>query len=456
MRRTPAEHIVEFLSYSTDASGRALEFGKFSRRQWESTFKWLDFSGLAFYFLQKLKDTNTLDTIPAWWASRLQQNFEANQQRVGYMTERFACLNQKFDDAGVRYAVLKGLSLVPQFCDDPLLRYQGDFDYLVDDRSVMTARQILVEAGYRAKWSSSSQEFIFVLKEMDERSRSVDQYYAQTLHAVELHLNIWDSDLDGAPLIPKLFFVGRGTSHHFNDLAFPALADEDAFLLQVLHTCHHVFSHWVRMSCLFEIGHFLTGRGSDVELWNRIEQRVGESLVLREFVVIVTELAANLFAVPIPQLVRDWGSRIRPGPRIWVDHYARLWAFGEMPIHHFSGFPRGKLVGFLRQQYRDAAPAQLSSGQRALPPSRLSRVASSFRKKPWLVLDVAWWRRYRLIESGLFHVLARLRYICEIPRWCWLNRAKKRSAAQDFSQLDSLDHRLPLIPDGKSGSSRVA
>jgi hypothetical protein len=453
MRRTAAECIVEFLSFSNDSSHSVGEFKKFSQWEWERAFRWLDVAGLAFYFLQKLESTNTADAVPSWILSRLEQNFRANRQRAEYMFRRFCVLNRKFTDAGVRHLVLKGHSLVPQFCPDVLLRYQGDFDYLVDEESLAAAKQVLVEAGYRSKHSPSSQEFIFVLQGMGEPSRRTDQYYARTPHAVELHLDIWDAGLDGIPLIPKLFSVERATTHHFNRFAYPALADEDAFLLQVLHTCHHLFSYWVRLSCLLEIGYFLHQRASDMELWNRIEERVGDNWVLREFVVVVTELAAKLFAAPVPESVRAWGSEIRAGSRVWIDNYARHWALGEMPIHQFSFFPRAKLVRFLHRQYKGSAQALESLPQTPeLPPSRLSSIASSVRKNPSVVLDLAWWRHHLLIQRCFFHVLADLRYLLEMPRWLWLNRQRTHSAAWE---RESPDGRLPIIHDGKTRGSPI-
>jgi hypothetical protein len=329
--------------------------------------------------------------------------------------------------------VLKGVSLVPQFCSDAPLRYQGDFDYLVDDASLELAQEVLVEVGYSKKLWHSNQEFIFVETETRERSRTADQYSAQAPHAVELHLDVWDSDNFRLPLMPRIFFVERTTIHQWNGCAFPALADEDAFLLQVLHTCQHLFgTFWIRMSCLFEIGYFMNRRASDISLWTGIEKRVGDNLVLREFVVIVAELVSKLFAPLFPPVVRDWSRFLRPGSRVWIETYARQWAFCELPIYQFRLFPRDKLALFLHQQYRDACTQKHLVGYRALPPSsRLSRIASSLRDKPSLVLDVHWWKRQLLIRRGLYHALAGLRYFCEVPRWLWLNRARKRSDALD-------------------------
>ncbi len=428
MRRTPAEDIVEFLGFEGDPCERATELRKFSQQEWERTLRWLDDAGLPFYFLQRLKDTNTTDTIPPWVMSRLEQDFAGQRQRVDQMSKRFAFLNQRFNDAGVRYAVLKGLSLVPQFCPDALFRYQGDFDYLVDAQSLPAARRVLIEAGYSPKLSPSSQESIFVMPGMGKPPRRTE-YSARAPHAVELHLDIWDRELDRVSSIPKLFSAERTRTQQWGEIAFPGLADEDAFLLQVLHACHHVFSQWIRMSCLFEIGYFLNQRASDAALWNRVQQLVGDNLVLREFVVVVSEVARKLFASPLPPLVHDWGTRIRPGSRVWIESYARHWAFCDPPVYTFHLFPRAKLVRFLHLQYRDEASSRRPLlRDLVLPSSRMSSIASSLRNHPLLLLNAAWWKRQRLVSRSLFYVLGWLRYLCEIPRWRWLNRANSSGA----------------------------
>ena len=229
----------------------------------------------------------------------------------------------------------------------------------------------------------------------------------------------------------RQFFVERSENQYWNGLTFPALADEDAFLLQVLHACHHLFTYWIRMSCLFEIGYFLNRRASDRTLWKRVEEHVDDNLMLREFVVVITELVEKLFAPPIPPLVRSWGPSIRRGSRVWIENYARHSAFCEAPGYDFRLFPRAKLVLFLLQEYTDAYAGKHMLGNRMLPSSRLSLMASSVRNKPSLLLDTAWWKRQLLLRRSLFHALAGLRYFYEIPRWKWLNRARMRSVSAD-------------------------
>jgi Uncharacterised nucleotidyltransferase len=426
-----ADNIVEFLSFSGPGDSIAA-LGRVSHRDWERALLWLDDTGLAFYFLQKLQDTNSADAIPAEILSLLETNFMANQGRVENMSRRFDALNHGLDRAGVAYAVLKGLSLVPRFCPYAPLRHQGDFDYLVDTKSLPAAQRVLVEAGYALKDSPSSQEFVFVTPGAATPSRSGRQYSADAPHAVELHLDIWDGDLHRLPPLPNLFTVERVETHECNGLTFPALAEEDALLLQVVHACQHLFSQWIRMSGLFEVGYFLTRRAGDTDLWNRIEQRVGDNLMVREFVVLVCELAVKLFACPLPRLVCEWGAKIRPAPRIWIEKYARPFAFSELPAYQFDLFPRSKLVLFLQNQYKiDTRPVKAVDLKGALPLSRLSRIASSVRRKPSLILNASYWKHQLVLRRSVFHAMAGLRYFCEIPRWLWRTRAGVRPASPD-------------------------
>jgi len=429
VRRNPGQEIVDFLSFSAASAGDRAGLRKFRERDWKQGLRWMDDAGLAFYFLRKLEQANARDAVPTWVMNRLEQSFADNQQRVGEMSRQFDSLNRKFNDAGVRYVVLKGLSLVPEYCPDANLRHQGDFDYLVDDHSLSTAQRIVVDAGYRPKPSTSSQEFIFVSQGTGVPTRSPEQYSARAPHAVELHLDIWDSEQHGLPSMPGLFSVERTRIHQWNGLTFPGLTDEDAFLLQVLHACHHLFTYWIRMASLLEIGFFLNRRGSDASLWNRVEQRVGDNVMLRDFVVVITELVAKLFAAPIPGLVRAWSNCIRPATRVWIERYARHCAFCEIPSYELSFLPKAKLVLFLHQQYENTGLQQHPARKRLTTFPRLSRMVSSLRNKPSLALTAAWWKRQLFIRRSLFHTLAGLRYLCEIPRWRWLNRTKMRPAS---------------------------
>jgi len=388
---------------------------------------WLNDHGLAFYFLQRLEDTSASNNLPEPVISYLKNNFAANQMRVRHMLAQFEILNQKFTERGIRYAVMKGFSLVPQFCADSSLRHQSDLDYLIDKSSWSAAQQVVIEAGYKPKEQTKSEDLVFLKPDMGMASRGAEQYQARAPHTVELHLDIWDSDSYGLPSLCSFFSVARSDTRLFNGLRFPALTEEDAFLLQVLHAAGHLFGYWIRLSCLFEIGYFLNQRHSDTAFWKRVERRIDTNMILREFVVIVSELVHELFAPPLPLLILAWQPLLRPGARVWMENYARNWLFGKLPIHQFCLFPRTKFVLFLQQQYRTEVIPEHLVRKRVIPTARLPGIASALKRQPSLLLNRNWWKHKLVVRRSLFHALAGLRYVCEIPRWRWLNRASLQS-----------------------------
>jgi Uncharacterised nucleotidyltransferase len=325
----------------------------------------------------------------------------------------------------VRFVALKGLTLVPEFCPYGSLRHQADFDYLVDEQSLPIAELVLVKAGYRPKETHSNLESLFVIPNAPDPCRGGDLYGARASHAVELHLSIWHSDLHKLPAIPNLFFVEQGTTRQLNGYSFVALEDHDAFLLQIVHACSHLFTHWIRIASLFEIGYFLDRRAADADLWNRVEQRVGDSLPLREFAALITGLVAILFSPSIPPRLDTCSTQLRAAPRTWLERYARDWVLSGLPVHQFSPLPRTKFDLFLRQQYEDDS-GHLRSVMRVQPlsSSRVSHIISSVKADPSLFLNAGWWKRQLLVRRSLYHVLADVRYLFEVPRWLWLTRVK--------------------------------
>ena len=367
----------------------------------------------------------------------MEQDFAANRQRKDYLWQRFASLNRKFEEAGIRYAALKGFSHIPEFCPDAALRHQGDLDYLVDEQSLPTAQRLLEEAGYRLKPPMSDQEFVYLLPNVGEPSLA--RCYAPEFHAVELHLDIWDSDLNRLPMMGRMFSVNRTCVHETNGLVFPALADEDLFVLQVLHTCRHLFTYWIRMSHIYEIGYFLARRAGDNALWRRVEERVGDNLVLRELAVVVSEMVAKLFDAPLPDLIREWGEAVRPPVRVWIDNYARYCAFWDLPVYRFNPLPRSKLTLFLHQQFGTLCAEPNLVRNQLIVPTRLGRMKSAVKKDPSLLLSGKWWKRQRVLSRGAFHALSGMRYAAEIPRWRWLNWKYRRSA----SSVDLVEAAVP-------------
>jgi hypothetical protein len=452
VKRTVAEAVVDFLSFLGKTSSHVGELTGFHDREWRQAVSWLHDAGLALYLLQKLRQGNATDILPTAILSRLEENLAANRRRVAYMARQFEFLNQKLYATGVRYAAVKGFSLVPQFCPDASLRHQSDFDYLVDRQSMPVAQTVLEEAGYFLS-KHKTNEFVFLMPSTAIPPPDDEQYEAHAPYAVELRLAFWDSDFHGVFLAEPRFSVDNIRTQRWQGSAFPALPEEDAFLLQVIHAFNHILTGWVRMSWLYEIGYFLNQRSTDTLLWERVESRIGDNALLREIAVVVTELSAHFFRAPLPPASSIWAEELDPAVRIWIRDYARTWAFAKNRVDQFSLFSAAKVVLFLHQQYLpDASARRHLTRIRLLPWEQLFRRAGSITSNS--TANTGGRRRqlkHALIRL-LFHLTAGLRYLWEIPRWRRLNKAtahlpsaiKSESSSADLARAQNPESTLQL------------
>src|SRR5215471_8504750 len=126
-----AEAIVNQLKVSNDDECQPQVWSGFSEKSWESTLPWLDISGLALYFRQRLATTQQLSLIPSPVRQRLDSCASANGIRAAAMVEELKTLNEIFIGVGINPMVLKGITLVPDYCADSAVRTQYDHDLLI-------------------------------------------------------------------------------------------------------------------------------------------------------------------------------------------------------------------------------------------------------------------------------------------------------------------------------------
>ena len=198
MNRALAENIVACLSFSGEKSIQFENLRRFSSRDWKRTLSWLDASGLALYFLQEIDNHNARAVIQSEALVCLDKHLASNRKRVVQLADEIANINQRFDQAHVKYAVIKGFSLVPLFCSDISLRAQADIDYLINEASREVAKQALVEAGYKLT-EVGSVESKFWKPSMRIATRSDGSYDVLTAAGVELHTAIWACELVHVP-----------------------------------------------------------------------------------------------------------------------------------------------------------------------------------------------------------------------------------------------------------------
>lgn len=412
VKRGLEETVVDILSLSSCNRCPFPALQGYSSAEWERCLTWMDDTGLALYFLHAIEQTT--DAVPEFVIQRLRNKRHANEERTSYMQRQFEFINRGFENIGIRYSAVKGLTLEPTFCPDVSLRHQSDFDYLTDLEGLYRGSLLLQEMGY-VLHKESDHERIFVHPDNQGPKRGDAQYAASAAHSVELHLTIGH--------FPHLawkepVFLENAVTRRFHGSTFQGLSDADSFILQALHSFHHLLGGWLKLSWLYEIAHFLDTRAPDTDLCQTISKKLSADPLLREAVAVIVSLASQLFQVQPPASIENWITEIRPAVRIWIEKYARVWTFGPNRIDEFEWFPTSKLVLFLHQQYvpdrrdwRGIALARLLAlnGLKRISRSAISKRPS--KEKSGTRLSA---REFRRIA---FHLGSDLRYMWEVPRW---------------------------------------
>jgi hypothetical protein len=423
--------LAEAIIGSLQLSGTIYDFSqltRFSSRDWEQTLGWLDHSGLALYLLERLRDGEATHVLPSEVLARFEENLADNKCRMQQLVSETGCINEKFNQAGIQYVVVKGLSLWPDFCSNPYLRTQCDIDYLLARQSLSAAKNVLAESGYRAmRYSDVQVEYERPLHRVPSHHDS--PYKLQTTPTVELHVGIWEDVKHQVPLEEPAFVLDDPKMQEWGGLRFPILTDQDALLLQVLHVFQHLLSYWVKPSWLLEIGRFMERRRHDSVFWNQFAQRLEGQPQYAEFATITLELAAKMFTVPMPETVQHWKGCLRRSARLWLDNYGKEWALSERPPHRSKVFPNSKLSLFFQTEYIPDARARREFLRRELIPWKIPAKQPSvdfeqLKSRPWSRVQTLWLRSAFRVKQLNYHAGAGLRYFWELPRWRSLSRSR--------------------------------
>jgi len=426
MNRDLARAVLARLRPAREPS-TAKDLRQFGVGEWQQTLDWLIDSDLALYFLRHLQIANETGIIPPQTLCHLETCFKENQARWERLAEAFERITEGFQGKGIPFAVIKGLSLVPDYCGDTLLRAPSDLDFLIERKDAPLARQMLETAGYRLKRSSDI-ELQFWKPSPKMPTTSDNPYSVNTEPLVELHFGF----LESAHRIPfgEPFSLEHVVSHTWRGLSFPVLNDTDAFLLQIIHVFLHITTtYWMKLCWLLEIGSFTSKRSLDDDFWSKVDLRMQQFPGLTEFAGIVVSLVKTVFDSPVPKIANNWVHSLRASSRLWLDKYAETWAIDDHPYRR-SGFLRpAKLSLFLRQQYIPDHQLRREVIRQELFPWKRpdQRVSFPVDYEPARNLRSRWARGTFVVNRIKFHAGSTLRYLGEAPLWCYrVNRASRR------------------------------
>lgn len=373
-----------------------------SGKEWRDLLHWLDTSGLALYFLDRILKLKLSDWLPPWVLARLRQNLADNTERSRVMIAESIAIQQTFQEARLPYANLKGLSLWPICVPKPELRSQFDLDFLVAEESIAAARKILEHRGYRL-YVISGRSWEFKLNEKPGLSIK-DLYKAQPSHAVELHVESRVSD--------RLSSLDRLERRDLFGCAMLELSPVDLFLGQGVHAFKHICSEFSRASHLLEFRRHVEARRDDRIFWDKLRKASVGSPRACLGLGVVTLLIAQVMGGFAPDALTGWTVEQLPQPvRIWVGKYARRIVFGD--------YPGSKLYLLLQRELEGAGVPAERSRRRILLPLRLPPPVIRALPNETIAVRLGRHRmQLRFIFLRLrFHIVEGLRYAWESHRW---------------------------------------
>ena len=365
----------------------------------------LDRSGLALTFWRQLQHHNATLHISVEWRDALAQRLARNVARTRDMLEEVQRLNATFCSFGVIAATLKGFTLSPDFCEEPSLRHQVDFDYLVDPTSVSPAAEALRSCGYSAPQVNKVGETCFLTPLRHIPSSNDDLYAPQRHRQVDLHTSIWEPCPWLSVEVPQ-DCLRQARPQTIYGVEHLSLCLEDKFLLQVLHAFRHSFRAWIRVSWLLEIARCMENHRENAVLWNRVIDRAGSDPLTKRVFAFVLGLVARLFHNPIPSPLHSWmDEAMTLSLRTWLDHFAIDWASSDWPGSLNNIFLAAEFIpdGRLRKQYWR---------NRLFPPKERASLGSIAAASPTKVFQLQVARLSYIAHRAALH----LKELVDLPR----------------------------------------
>ena len=378
--------------------------GEFGARDWERAKYWLDVSGLALYFLDRLIALDLQACIPATFLKQLQDDLANNRERTVSLIAEAVELARGLKQRKIECALLKGTTLPSESVPDFALRNQMDLDFLIRESDANATKEFLGERGYSLDAvSGSTWEF----KTGPSGTSSLKNLYqVRPERAVEVHLF---ANAIAASSSDRLTRAHWQTIH---GQQIPALSPADLFVLQGQHLFKHMCGEHTRASWVLEYWRHVCARRNDAAFWHEVELIAAQEPGANIAIGAATLLASLVFGPFAPRELSRWTmDQLQAAICLWIHLY------GLRVL--LSNTPGSKLYLLLRKELNPGSPTEHLARRRLIFPvhwpQRITRAAD-------VEGTAAKLRRYRVqtqfvIRRLRFHVAEGVGLAIESLRW---------------------------------------
>ncbi|MGA2886507.1 MAG: nucleotidyltransferase family protein [Terracidiphilus sp.] len=304
----------------------------FSIREWSCNIGVLDRVGLTLPLYARMLKNGDYTHLHPQAIAALDQRRRDNEQRMSGMLLTFKQATIALQQAGVRFACVKGFSLIPEYLEELWQRHQIDFDLLVTPGDELRAQQALEKLGYKLTAVAGDDERRLCIPMTRPIAHNAYLYNPQEGAAIELHSRFWEAGAEDFPLDCPCDAIEKATIHTLGSLSFPRLSRHHAFLYQILHVFRHFLGSWARLLWLYELAAFMHRYRNDDALWRKVQALLCTDTRLAEAAALVLLSVQNLFNCPIPPALESICTLPADSlVRLWIGRYAQRWLLTDMP-----------------------------------------------------------------------------------------------------------------------------
>jgi hypothetical protein len=347
------------------------------------------------------------NSLPGFARERTDRNLAKNAMRQQRLRATLREIMASLEAHGSKFAVLKGATHWPYFCDAPHHRPQYDIDVFCPHQAIETARHAVEQTGF-ASLPGRNDGPVDHLPAMVRRtgwSWRGDYYDPEQPPSIELHFRFWSPEtecfaIEGA----ERFWEGR-TVRNCGDIDIPTLSLPDTVSYAGLHLLRHLLRGDVCLYHVYELAHFLERSAGDLQFWGSWENSTPRSS--RSFQGIGFRLASRWFACRLHPVAQEAAEELPRDVRAWCE----LFAFS--PVTALDRPNKDELLLHFCL-VRNAAGRRKILARRLFPTPPPASVAARVRSLRW---------RFVAARAS-HHALALFSLIGSLVRW-WGARARQ-------------------------------
>jgi protein involved in polysaccharide export with SLBB domain len=289
---------------------------RYGQDEWNRVLWWLDISGMALYFLGRIRSAGACASVPPSVLTALEDRQARNSLRNRALMKEASILCGWFNDADLSYALLKGISLAPDSVPDPALRCQADLDFLVPRKALRLARHYVSRLGYVLQADTGR---TLELRAGSAGRPNITQIYSvHSQRALELHVTE-----DHCALL------ARRRTRIVEGIRLESLSPADILVHQATHLLKHFCGEHTRLAWILEYRRHMEARRGDANFWSEVESVAAATRNGDLAMSVALWLSRELFG-PGETTAGTWTETCPPERiKLWLQLYARPSLFSD-------------------------------------------------------------------------------------------------------------------------------